>query len=453
MNLAPKTLLLSLSMDRFNYPTEGRFKLRWLQRRPLLGLLYVASALKAKGMEVEILDQSVIAFNASELITRLRKDKYLFIGFYSQLLIKDKVAEYIKEIKEIFPALPVIVGGPGHLFYEDFLRNGCDIVCLGEAEDTIKEVVDYLKGERKIETIDGIAYQERGQVLCTKKRALIDNLDTLPFPSWEMIDLKQYRDYYILPLQKPFVPMITSRGCVFDCAFCSSPFLWGNAFRSRSVENVLEEIDFLVLKYGIKYIIFQDDLFGYDNNWLRKFCSSLIARKCRTLHWMCLLHPLVFKDNPEQLIGLMRKAGCNLFVFGLQTAEPVLAKIINRSPLEAEILPGIIKLAHDNGIMTVVDFILGLPGESQQTVRRSIDFALQARPCLVNFHPLRIEPGSKLWEQYQGKYDCAFSYEELSSLSRKANLIFYFRINSIVKIMSIMLKRILSAIVGLPRKF
>jgi len=408
-------------------------------------LLYVASALKAKGMEVEILDQAVSAFGVSELIARLCKDKYLFIGFYVQLLIKDKVAGYIKEIKKMLPAMPVIAGGPGHLFYEDFLKNDCNIVCLGEAEDTIVEVVDYLKGERSLETIDGIAYQEGGRILCTKKRAPIGNLDAISFPMWEMIDLKKYHDHYILPLQKPFVPMVTSRGCVFDCAFCSSPSLWGNTYRHRSAGNVIKEIDALVLKHGIRHIIFQDDLFGYDNDWLREFCSLLIAKKYRNLHWMCVLHPLVFKDNPGQLIGLMKKAGCNLFVFGLQTADPVLAKRINRNPLEAETLRSVIKLAHGNGIMTSVDFILGLPGENQQTVRRSIDFVLRARPYLVNFHPLRIEPGSKLYEEYHGESACEFSYKELKELSRKAALIFYLRITSIARIISVMLKKTLSA--------
>jgi len=403
--------------------------------------MYVASALKAKGMEVEILDQSVSAFNVRDLIARLRKGKYLFAGFYAQLLIKDKVAGYIKEIKEALPAMPVVVGGPGQLFYEDFLKSGCNIVCLGEAEDTISEVADYLKGEKPLEAIDGIAYQEGGRVLCTKKRAPIGNLDAIPFPAWEMIDLGKYHDHYILPLRKPFVPMVTSRGCVFDCAFCSSPSLWGNAYRHRSAGNVIKEINGLVLKHGVRYIIFQDDLFGYDNDWLREFCSLLIAKKYRNLRWMCVLHPLVFKDNPGRLIGLMKKAGCNLFVFGLQTADPVLAKRINRNPLEAETLRGVIKLAHDNGIMTSIDFILGLPGENRQTIRRSVDFVLQAGPCLVNFHPLRIEPGSKLWEEYQGKSACEFSYKELKELSHKAALTFYLRIPSIVRIISVMMKK------------
>ncbi|PIQ90367.1 MAG: hypothetical protein COV71_04870, partial [Candidatus Omnitrophica bacterium CG11_big_fil_rev_8_21_14_0_20_41_12] len=274
-----KVLLVSLAMDKFSYSAEGRFKFKYIQRRPLLGPLYIFSTIESRGIGCDFLDQSTDSFSVEDLINRINTNDYLFVGFYAQLLVKDKVIEYIKAIKEKCSKKNIVVGGPGYLCYEDFLNNGCDIVCRGEGELTITEIMDYMQGKKRIEEVDGIVYKKNGVINYNKERELINNLDSIPFPAWQKVDLGLYYDYSVLPMRKPFAPMITSRGCLFKCAFCSSPFLWKNIFRSRSVENVLKEIDILVAKQGIRYIIFQDDVFGIDNNWLREFCNSLISRR------------------------------------------------------------------------------------------------------------------------------------------------------------------------------
>jgi radical SAM superfamily enzyme YgiQ (UPF0313 family) len=432
-----KILLVSLAMDKFSYSAEGRFKFKYMQRRPLLGLLYIFSAIESRGVECDFLDQSIGNFSVEDLINRINIQDYLFVGFYAQLLVKDKVIEYIRAIKEKCLDKNIIVGGPGYLCYEEFLDNGCDIVCRGEGELTITEIVDYMQGKKRIEEIDGIVYKRNGVINYNKDRELISNLDSVSFPLWHKVDIGLYYDYSVLPMQKPFAVMITSRGCLFQCAFCSSPFLWRNIFRSRSVENVIQEIDILVLRHGIRYIIFQDDVFGIDNNWLKEFCNSLISRGYRNLRWMCILHPLTLKKESCSLIKLMKKAGCNLFTFGLQSANPLILEKIGRNPIEPRALKDIIKIANRLGIMTSVDFILGFPLETKDTVRENINFALNLKPHLVNFHPLLLEPGSELERDYK---KCGFSEEELLRLCSSANREFYFKIQNIFRIMKFMFR-------------
>ncbi len=435
-----KALLIALAMDKLSYPAKGRFNLKGMQRRPLLGLAYICSAIESGGLESELLDQSVSDFSIEDLINHIKNNEYIFIGFYSQVLIKDKLIAYIKAIKEKTTGIKIIVGGPAYMFYEEFLKGGCDIVCKGEGELTILEIVEYLEGRRAIESIDGIAYMKNGSVISNRDRELITNLDSIPFPLWDKIKPRCYYDSYILPMKGTFVPMVTSRGCVYRCAFCSSPYLWRNNYRVRSIENVLKETDILVSRYRARYIIFQDDAFGTDNNWLRKFCLALIERRYKKLRWMCILHPLVFKEDPEQLIFLIKRAGCNLFVFGLQSVSPDVSRKINRDPLEPEVLRKIIKITNNAGILTSVDFILGLPGETEKTIRENIDFALEARPHLVNFHPLRLEPGSELATDYQNGKVCDFSQEELLKFCHRANWEFYLNIANLTRVLRFICK-------------
>lgn len=432
-----KVLLVSLAMDKFSYSAQGRFKFKHIQRRPILGPLYIFSAIESKGMECDFLDQSTQEFSVQDLINRINTSDYLFVGIYAQLLVKDKVIEYVRKIKNKCLKKNIVVGGPGYLCYEEFLDAGCDIVCRGEGEITIAEIVDCMQGKKKIEEIDGIVYKKDGAISYNKDRELISNLDLVSFPPWHKINLDLYYDYSVLPMKKPFAAMITSRGCLFHCAFCSSPFLWRNTFRVRSVENVLKEIDILVLKQGVRYIIFQDDVFGINSKWLREFCNSLISRGYKKLKWMCMLHPLTFKDDADSLIKLMKRAGCNLFTFGLQSANPFILEKIGRNPNEPKVLKDIIKITNKIGIMTSVDFILGFPWETKATVRENINFALDLKPHFVNFHSLRLEPGSEL--EIQNKRSI-FSEEELLKLCFEANREFYFKIQNIIRIVRSMFR-------------
>jgi radical SAM superfamily enzyme YgiQ (UPF0313 family) len=385
----------------------------------------LCSAIEQSGYDLvcEILDQEASPFSLSQLIDKASREDVLFLGFYSHSLIKDILIGCLKKIKAACN-VPVIIGGPGYIHDRDFLDNGCDIVVHGEGENTILDVINYLEGGRQLNSVKGVSYKEGGSLLYNGSRDLIENLDDIPFPSRDKIALDKYYDHYNLSARLPYATMITSRGCVFECLFCNSPDIWLRRYRVRSVGNVIREIDSLVSDYKVKYISFQDDIFSWNQEWLNDFCGVLIKKRY-DLNWMCLLHPFSLRENREKSIRLMKRAGCRLISFGLQSVDGHVLRNINRSPKEPQALAEMVALTKKNGILTNIDFIFGLPGDTRETLEKNIEYALRVRPHLANFHPVMVVPGTLLESLYSDSGKRNFTQEELFSLSSRASRRFF----------------------------
>ncbi|NLB34930.1 MAG: radical SAM protein [Elusimicrobia bacterium] len=254
-------------------------------------------------------------------------------------------------------------------------------------------------------------------------------MDTISFPDWSKTDLSSYYDYYILPSRKPIAPIVSSRGCRLKCSFCSTPNVWRGSYRLRSIPNIMDEIDMLLTEYKVRFIIFQDDMLAMEVGRIEELSRSIIEKNYSDFKWMCILHPLSLGNDSARLMWLMKKAGCVLISFGLQSTNPEILKNIRRSPLEPQALENNIKNASKVGILTAVDFIFGLPGETSETIRESQRYALRTRPDFVNFHTFSFVPGAELDEKYKGcSYSSlnGFTKPELENICRRANLRFYF---------------------------
>ena len=274
-----------------------------IQRRPQLGLQYLCAVLEKKGIETNIFDQTVTLFNLDWLIERLKE--YDIAGFYCSDTQEDNVKSFCKKIKEKL-ALPVLVGGPSTLDNSSFLDHGCDIVVYGEGEITIQEIIEHYNGMKNIEDIRGIFYKKDDKVIQAPPQILIRNLDELPFPDRSKVDINAYYDYFLFGIKRPYVTMMAARGCFYRCSFCTSCNLWAHKYRTRTPDNMLSEIDDAVEKYKIRYIAFQDDVFGISNDWIEEFCNKLIERRYR-LKWMPILHPLSVRTDTEKMLSLMKK--------------------------------------------------------------------------------------------------------------------------------------------------
>lgn len=436
-------LLVSLDASdiEHKYDFDKKIKYNRIQRRSPLGLQYLCSTLEKNGAYCEIIDQSVEHISLRGLIKKLKEKKYIFAGFYSYSIpsLKNKLMNYIKKIKENCD-IKIIVGGSGSIHAREFIDIGCDIVCHGEGEKTILQIVKYLEGRISIEEIKGISYKKDGIILNNEPQELIENLDEIPFPNRDKILFDNYYDYFIFAMRKPYATLITSRGCPYKCSFCASPSLWGGKYRSRSVKNVLLEIDYLVQKYKVKYITFEDDIFGLDQEWLKEFCNTLIERKYN-LNWMCILHPTSLKKDKEEYITLLKKAGCDTFSFGLQSSNGNILKNINRDPETPLLLEETIRIAKSKGILTVVEFIFGLPGETKKTIQENIDYISRVKPHLINIHPLGLMPGTELEKIYENKKLCDISQEEIINWCRKATRKFYLTPKNLISILAFIFKK------------
>lgn len=401
-----------------------------LQRRPQLGFQYLCAALGKMGIETNIFDQAVSGYSIGWLLEQAKE--YDMMGFYCSDPQEDKVKEYTKKIKQELNLL-ILVGGPSTLLNASFLDFGCDIVIHGEAERTIQQIIEHYNGEREIDEIKGISYKNESQAITALPQELIANLDELPFPDRSKVDINSYYDYYLFGMKTPYITMITSRGCLYRCAYCTSCKIWQYKYRRRTVDNVIAEIDEVIKKYQAKYIAFQDDVFGITNDWIEDFCEKLIARPYK-IRWMAILHPFSIRSDTERILRLMRRAGCDTFSFGIQTAHKEILKNINRHPDEPEQLKKIIKIANKLGFVTASSYIFGLPGDTKQTIQTTIDYSLKCDSTLANYYTLSILRGSEIEISYKDKKICELSPEEITNLAAEASRKFYKRPGTILRI-------------------
>ncbi|MBU2639424.1 MAG: B12-binding domain-containing radical SAM protein [Nanoarchaeota archaeon] len=428
--LLTEMLMRKINKVGFIYltPTSGEFQITDdlgydIQRRPQLGFQYLCSILKKRGIETDILDQSVSFFNFDWLLEKIKE--YDMIGFYCSDCQEAKVKTFCKRIKENLD-IPILVGGPSTMKNPSFLDYQCDMVVHGEGEITIQEIVDYYEGRKEIEKIKGISYKKDNQIITADPQKIIENLDELPFPDRSKVDIKYYYDYLLFGMKVPYVTMIASRGCVNRCTYCTSPRIWGHRYRRRGVDNVLAEVDEVVEKYNVKYISFQDDMFGLTNDWIEDFCKKLIKRPYK-LNWMVILHPFSMRKDTEKILGLMRKAGCNTLSFGLQSSHPTILKNINRHQSEPEQLERIISIANKLGFVTAVGYIFGLPGDTKETIETTIDYSLDCGSLLASYYKLSILRGSDIDLDYKDKKLTNLTDEEIMAFAVKATKKFYSR--------------------------
>ena len=396
-----------------------------LKREPQIGFAYLSAILRQHDVESEILDFTIVPYTEKMLIDYVTKESPIFVGFYAAAALKNRLIKYIKFLRQKFPDLKILIGGPDMYDCESYLKAGADAFCIGEGEKTIIELAEYSKGKIKPEAIKGIAYRENGIIKYTSPRELIVNLDELPIPAWDKFDLNKYCDYHVFDMQQPYTSIMASRGCPFRCGYCVSHRIWANKYRRRSPDHVMREIDYLVLEQNVRYITFQDDIWAWmDDEWAKTICRELIARKYK-LKWRCILHPFSFLKSRKEILPMMREAGCTSISTGLQSASKTILRNINRSPEEPEALAELVSIMKKAGILNNTAFIFGLPDETEETIEESIRYALKIRPTFCAFYVLSILPGSDMWfKQKQGPLH-GFSDSFIKTKCQEAAKCFY----------------------------
>jgi len=407
-----------------------------IQRRPLIGLQYLCAVLEQAGVRTDILDERISTFEIDDMINIV--SKYDLVGFYCSDPQEEKVKAYCCRIKARRD-IPVIIGGPTTLKNSSFLNFGADFVVHGEGERTILQVVQYYNGEISKKDIKGVSYAENNETIYAEAQPLIEDLDALPFPDRSKHDINLFFDYYLFTFRKPYVTMLASRGCPYTCTFCSSYKIWGCRYRARSVDNVLKEIDDIVARYKVKYVAFQDDVFGLNESWIEEFCKKLMQRPYR-IRWMAILHPFSAKKNTEKILKLMKQAGCDTLSLGIQSAHPGILKNVNRHPGEPGQVKRLIAVANKLGFVTYVMYIFGLPGDTRETIKMTREHSLSCGATVVTYNILYQLKGSDLRQSYRGEDVCGLTQEELIQASVAASRKFYLRPMALLKIAKIIIK-------------
>lgn len=362
---------------------------------PPVGLTYLAGYLRKFAHQVAIYDFQVEERNFEDFIKDFQPD---LIGITCQTAVFYNTLNLARKIKEIFPQIPIAVGG-SHPTYRpnDFFKGpDIDVAVRGEGEETLLDLVNhYDKNLISLKETRGITFRENGEIISNPNRGLIKDLDVLPVPAIDLLPLEKYRvspDNYL----GGRVGLInTSRGCPFGCLFCACKEAFNRTYRARQLENVFQEIDYYLKNYGISELFVMDDCFGLDRERSLRFCQGMIDKGYhKKLLWWCQIRVDLVD---EELLEKMKEAGCKIISFGIESGVQrildFIAKRVTLSQIERAV-----KAAKKAGLEPRGSFILGLPTETLKDSLRTILFSLKLPLSQAKFGLATPYPGTKLWE-------------------------------------------------------
>lgn len=370
-----------------------------------MGIAFLAAVLERAGFETLILDFSVYPYSTSYLKNEINRFDPAMIGVTAVTMTFNDAIAIIADAKRINEDLLTVMGGPHVTFCaEETLQSHpyLDLIVLGEGEETIVEIAEALSNNRDWQSIKGLVFRDKGEIVFTEKRALLD-VNKLPLPARHLLPLERYR-----ALHTP-ISMTTSRGCPFKCIFCVGRQMVGAKVRYRDPNTVVDELEFLSL-LDFPQINIADDLFTANHEHCTKICNEIIRRQLR-IQWSSFAR--VDTINPS-LLSLMKRAGCKTISFGVETANPQILKTIKKG-ITTEKAEAAVRMCRQAGIQAHFSFILGLPGETPETLAETQKFGkrLQELGGLYGFHLLAPFPGTAVRDQNK-KYDLAVLTDDWS---------------------------------------
>ena len=414
---------------------------------PPLGLLYLAKAIEENGDSTSILDFSAEEYKEEKLKNALEKADVVGITVLSFTV--RKVAKLIKVIKNIKPEIKIIVGGPHCSLYPEksLKETQADISLQGEGEFIIKEITKALKGKISFSEIPGVWYQKNGKTHQGKPFELIKDLDTVSFPARNLLKKYVYgKEYYPKMKAGEFTTIVASRGCPFNCKFCSRNVIGMKTYRYRSAKNILDELK-EIQKQGYKVVAFEDDSCLANKKQAIELFEGIIKEK---INLKFIATAIRVDTVDEKLFGLMKKAGVTHLQFGLESGNQDVLEFYNKK-IDLEKIRYALDLSNKMGFFTIGTFMLGAPFETKKHFEKTIKFAKSLPLDSVSFLPLKYITGSELWckavedgkiseNEYLVYADSArnlgnFTHEELISISSRAHREYYMRFSFILRLL------------------
>jgi anaerobic magnesium-protoporphyrin IX monomethyl ester cyclase len=364
-----------------------------------LGLGYISSYLKTKGQMVQLLDAAALRYGVTSLISAIKGFSPDIIGISVTTPGYLRAATLAQRIKAEL-RVPMIIGGSHvtSLPMQTLENPSFDYAVVGEGELTSLEFLEALERGRDLSTVKGIAYREGGMVRLTPRREYIADLDTLPFP--DRASLPPLQTYHPSPSsyrRLPLGTMVTSRGCPHHCIFCDRA-VFGNAYRARGAKSVVDEMEILVHHHGAREIRFWDDTFNLRPTRVLEICREIGERKL-DVEWSCVAR---VGNMTEEVLRSMRRAGCWQIDYGIETGNPDVLKSINKG-ITMDLVRRAVRLSRKAGIRVRGFFMLGLPGETEETMQETISFAKSLPLDVAVFHITTPLPGTELFEQAKSR--------------------------------------------------
>lgn len=362
---------------------------------PPLNLMYLASSLENASFSVKIVDDDLLQMGYEKVSQLAAKLNPQIIAITATTSTIKTALKYMKLIKKLLPNSLYVIGGPHPTFMPREVLNESvlDVVVLGEGEETLVDLTrKYMdKNSMDLEDIRGIAYQDlyHGNIKFTQPRTLIEDLDSLPLPARHLIP---FQSYGISKDQSG--GMITSRGCVFACGYCSSSLIMGKKFRSRSPANVVDEIEELLYKYKIRDIAFMDDTFMLNKRRANDIAQEIEDRNLDVSFVASSRVDMV----DYNLLKKLKHSGMSTLYYGVESGSQRILNLMKKG-ITLKQAEDAVCSAKDAGLNVLTSFILGYPGETADDINKTIDFSIKLNPDYSQFSILTPFPGTPIYHE------------------------------------------------------
>ena len=370
---------------------------------PPMGLMYLASYARSKinDIDIRIFDARLKGSRKENVLNEMI-EKYGpdMVGISASSEDSQGMHSIARAVKSFDRKISVVAGGAHPSSYADDVVEDAniDIAVIGEGELTFYEIIEYALGRRGIDDIDGIVFRREGNTFRSRPRAYIEDLDSLPFPSWDLIDVEAYSRTNIImmnPIMKGrlYMGMITSRGCPYNCVYCHD--ILGKVFRKRSAANVVAEIGALVDNYGVDEIHIYDDIFNFDGYRVDNICDMIVEYNLK----VNIAFPNGIRGDiiEKKTLVNMKRAGVYMVTFALESASPRIQRFIKKDIDIVSLRENII-FSDSIGLITNCFFMLGFPGESYSELRETIRFALSSPLIFAAFFIVTPQKNTKLYD-------------------------------------------------------
>lgn len=384
MNREPRTLLLNTPED-LHEPSYNNHVLQ------PYGLAIISGFLKQKGCDVGLYDSCAYSTRRSDLVRHILRMKPDILGVTMMTHQVTQLADLIRDVKRSLPNLIAVAGGAHPTAeYESLLRthHEFDIAVVGEGEITMLEIIDALKNNESFGHIDGAAFRSNGHTQVNPMRKPIEDLDSLPFADWESLPMGNYWCGWLI--KKNYASINFSRGCPFTCTFCAHGMALGKSHRRRSPRHIAEELKWLYDRFGVRQLRVEDSTL-INNEWIQEICEEMLR----------LNRPMIWGGNIRastidgETLKFMKRAGLVRLNLGIESADNGMLQRMKKGQTIEQVEEAV-RLIDSLGIVSCYTFILGMPGETEKSLMKTMTFAKKLKRCFCTFQLATPFPGTEL---------------------------------------------------------
>ncbi len=362
------------------------------------GLAYVAASLGRAGHEVRVEDQFATGTTGEEIARRVAREGFELVGISTLTALQHETGILCRIIKNRSPSVRIVLGNihASALPERSLEETRADVVVVGEGEATMVALVESLEKGRDLEDVKSIVFRRGEKFIATLPREPIRDLDSVPRPAWDLFDLSNYqRNPPFFNRPGPIVPLLINRGCPYQCVFCSQNRIYGRRERTRSIPAVVDEIEWVTETFGAAHFGLNDAIFPIDPEQAFSFGEEIRRRGLsRKINWFTELRVDLI-DPP--MLRTLKNAGLYLIILGIESCDDgVLAR--SKKGQTFSDIERAAKTIREAGIQTAGFFVLGLPGDTGETIQKTIEQARDLPLTFAKFNRATPYPGTELYD-------------------------------------------------------